>query len=172
VKLEAAKQFVFVFVISKLQISHQSLLLWTLKMSMKTPIVWNITPCSPLKANRRFGEICHLHIKINKARNKHAAGSKQSWRWQATYSSETSVDFERTVRCYIPEVVLFISSLCETELLHLKLSDRFVHCRYRVRFLAQMSDIKNIFSWLSSIVKDKCWNSIFNGPVLFFSRPS
>jgi hypothetical protein len=47
---------------------------------MKSSICWDTTPCSPLKANRRFGGICRLHIqdqRINQARNQH-----RSW-WQA-----------------------------------------------------------------------------------------
>jgi hypothetical protein len=42
---------------------------------MKNAIFWDITPCSPLKGNLRFGGIC----------------------------SETSVDLERTIRRYIQE---------------------------------------------------------------------
>jgi hypothetical protein len=29
-------------------------------------LFWNITPCSPLKINRRFGGICRLHLLKNK----------------------------------------------------------------------------------------------------------
>jgi hypothetical protein len=29
---------------------------------MKCSVFWDITPCSPLKVNWRFGEACHLHI--------------------------------------------------------------------------------------------------------------
>jgi hypothetical protein len=39
---------------------------------MKISIFWIITPCSPLKANQRFGRTNHLHLqvwRINQARN-------------------------------------------------------------------------------------------------------
>jgi hypothetical protein len=29
-------------------------------MVMKSSVFWDITPCSPLKVNRRFGETCHV----------------------------------------------------------------------------------------------------------------
>jgi hypothetical protein len=29
---------------------------------VKSSIFWDITPCSPLKINRRFGGTCHLHL--------------------------------------------------------------------------------------------------------------
>jgi hypothetical protein len=33
-----------------------------IKNTMKRPIFWNITPCSPLKVNQRFGGKCRLHL--------------------------------------------------------------------------------------------------------------
>jgi hypothetical protein len=39
---------------------------------MKSNIFWDITPCSPLNVNRRFGGTYHLHLpgrRINRARN-------------------------------------------------------------------------------------------------------
>jgi hypothetical protein len=56
---------------------------------------WTITSCIPLKVYRRFGGACRLHLqgrRINQARN--LRGS----RWV-----ETSVEFQRTTRPYIPE---------------------------------------------------------------------
>jgi hypothetical protein len=44
---------------------------------MKIYIVWDIAPCSPLKAGRRFGGTRHLHLqdqRINEARNQCEAG--------------------------------------------------------------------------------------------------
>jgi hypothetical protein len=29
---------------------------------LNSPTFWDITPCSPLKVNRRFGEKCRLHL--------------------------------------------------------------------------------------------------------------
>jgi hypothetical protein len=47
---------------------------------MKSTIFWDITPCSPLKVNRRFGGTYRLHLqgrKISRARNQRES------RWQA-----------------------------------------------------------------------------------------
>jgi hypothetical protein len=48
---------------------------------MYSYVFWDITPCSPLKVNRRLRRICRLHLqgwRISQARNHHEAGSKQS----------------------------------------------------------------------------------------------
>jgi hypothetical protein len=62
-----------------------------------------ITPCSPLKVNRRFGRTCRLYLqgRINKTRkperNQVASRAYSSTlKMEATCSSETSVDFQRT----------------------------------------------------------------------------
>jgi hypothetical protein len=85
--------------------------------------VWDITPCSPLKVNRHFGGTCRLHLqgrKISRTRKQRESKRKtvllancfharvlvrlilQPWRWRR-YVSVTSVDFQRTTQCYIPE---------------------------------------------------------------------
>jgi hypothetical protein len=92
--------------------------------NIKSYIFWDTMPCSPLKANRCFGAVCRLHLqtqRINQAINQHEGGSKQADRklfllhagFLPTYfltvkmevarSSETSVDFQRTIWHYIPE---------------------------------------------------------------------
>jgi hypothetical protein len=48
---------------------------------LNSSIFWNITPCSPLKTNRRFWGTCRLQLqdrRVSQARNQHEAGSKQS----------------------------------------------------------------------------------------------
>jgi hypothetical protein len=66
---------------------------------MKSTIFWDITPCSPMKVNRRFG-----------GTSPPSTGSKNKpfsrwflaqfilwpWRWRPKCSSKTSVDFHRT----------------------------------------------------------------------------
>jgi hypothetical protein len=71
---------------------------------MKISIFWDITPCSPLKANRQFGRIYRLNLhgrRINQARNQNEAGSKP--KIETTCSTKTSVDLKRTTLRYIPE---------------------------------------------------------------------
>jgi hypothetical protein len=48
---------------------------------MKSPIFWDITSCSLLKVNRRFGEICVQSRRISQGRNQQEAGSKQNQRF-------------------------------------------------------------------------------------------
>jgi hypothetical protein len=104
---------------------------------MKSSVLWGITPCSPLKVNRRFGGTCRLHLQGRRT-SKQETNVKQvasrvilcnpkfrqvdcsawyltcftlvSWlacyltlKMEATCSSESSVDFQRTTRRYIPE---------------------------------------------------------------------
>jgi hypothetical protein len=68
----------------------------------KSYIFWDITPCSPLKFNRRFRETCRLHLqgpRKNQAINQPEAGIKHSnpstLKMEMTCSSETTVDFKR-----------------------------------------------------------------------------
>jgi hypothetical protein len=88
---------------------------------MKSAIFWDITPCSPLEVNRRFGRNYHLDLqcRINRARYQSDSRWQAEWlppaftletgsaystlKIEATYCSETSVDFQRTARCYILE---------------------------------------------------------------------
>jgi hypothetical protein len=73
---------------------------------MKSTIFWDITPCSPLKVNRRFGWTYRLHYqsrRISQIRNQREENSKQSLKIEEICSSETSVDLQRTKRRYIPE---------------------------------------------------------------------
>jgi hypothetical protein len=46
---------------------------------MEISISWDITPCSPLEVNWRFGGACRLHLpsrRIRRARNKLEGGGK------------------------------------------------------------------------------------------------
>jgi hypothetical protein len=85
---------------------------------MKSPIFWDITPCSPLKVNRRFGEKRRLHLQGRRVSQKinlseallatcltllYRLTYSSTVKMEAICSSETSVDFQRTTRRYIPE---------------------------------------------------------------------
>jgi hypothetical protein len=66
---------------------------------MESPVIWDITPYSPVRPNRHFGGICRRlqGQGISQARNQLEAGSN------ATYSSGKSVAFQRTTLLYISE---------------------------------------------------------------------
>jgi hypothetical protein len=75
---------------------------------MKSSIFWDRTPCSPLKVNRRFvGTYCHHNhgLKVSYVRTLLVP---KCWflalilKMEATCSSETSADFQRATRHYIP----------------------------------------------------------------------
>jgi hypothetical protein len=79
----------------------------------------DISPCSPLKVNPRFGGMCQLYLRGR--RISHARNQLEST-WQAelflmemevTRFSETSVDFQRTTRRYIPEDNTLLKRRCE-----------------------------------------------------------
>jgi hypothetical protein len=60
---------------------------------MKSNIFWDITPCSPLKVNRRFGGTYRLHLQ----------GRRKAEQETSVKAEATSVDFQWTTRRYIPE---------------------------------------------------------------------
>jgi hypothetical protein len=80
-------------------------------------IFWAITPCSPLKDNRRLGGKYRLHLQGRRKIRVRvqqlclapaftlASGSDYSstLTMEAKYSSETSIDFQRTTCRYVPE---------------------------------------------------------------------
>jgi hypothetical protein len=77
-----------------------------LKCSIKSTIFWVITPCIPLRVNRRFGGTYRLHFQrrqISRARN------QRENRWQADQSASR----QRTIRRYIPEDVTLHNHRCE-----------------------------------------------------------
>jgi hypothetical protein len=51
------------------------------KTEMKNIIFWDMTPCSQLNVNRRFGGTYHLHLQgqRNKLSKKQQAGGKQNY---------------------------------------------------------------------------------------------
>jgi hypothetical protein len=73
---------------------------------IKISIFWGITPYSPLKIDRRFGQTRLLHLQGLLATSFHVGflfGLFFDPEIEATCSSEKSVDSQRTTRRYIPE---------------------------------------------------------------------
>jgi hypothetical protein len=80
---------------------------------MKSSIFWDITPCNPLRINRRFGGTCRLHIQGRMWQAElcfppaftlvSCLACSLTLKTEVTCSSKTSVDFKWTTWLYIPE---------------------------------------------------------------------
>jgi hypothetical protein len=68
---------------------------------MTNSFFWDITLCSPLKVSQRFGRMCRLHLQGLA----YCLAYPSTMNIEATCSSETSDDFNRTTRRYIPEEI-------------------------------------------------------------------
>jgi hypothetical protein len=76
---------------------------------MKTIIFWDMTLCSPMSFNRRFGGTYRLHLQGRRNRFSHllvrwfVEPISSTLKMEAICSSETLVETQRTTRCHIPE---------------------------------------------------------------------
>jgi hypothetical protein len=76
---------------------------------MKNSIFWDITPYNPLKVNGRFEGTYRLHHHDETSSDSYAIHDSflfvlfSTLKMEVTYSSITSVDFQRNTRRYIPE---------------------------------------------------------------------
>jgi hypothetical protein len=75
-----------------------------LKLLLKSSILWDITPCRPLKVNVRQAT-CFTLVSC--------LAYSSTVKMEAKCSSETSVDIQRTTRCYIPEDGILHNHRCE-----------------------------------------------------------
>jgi hypothetical protein len=85
---------------------------------MKSTVLWDITPCSPLKVNRRFAETYRLHLQGSKNKPSKKPAWKHLLNMEAICSSKTSVDFQRTTRRRIPENSTLHCFCCPTFYFH------------------------------------------------------
>jgi hypothetical protein len=67
---------------------------------MKNTLVWDITPTSPLKVNQRFGGHSTSIFRVEEYTEQ---GTSLKPCGKQYYYVSTSVDFQRTTRCYSPE---------------------------------------------------------------------
>jgi hypothetical protein len=111
---------------------------------LSTVTVWDITPCSPLNVNRRFGGTYRLHLQDRKNKLSksfvHAGfllGLFSTLKMEAICSSETSVDVQRTTRRYIPEDSTLHDHRCE----NLKSNMETISFQKRIRKWNAFSDL-------------------------------
>jgi hypothetical protein len=86
---------------------------------MKSSIFWDIMLCSPLKISLHFGATRSPIFRIDEwakqdASMKQVTCRAYSWilKMEVVCSSETSVDFQRSTRRYIPEDRTLLIKLC------------------------------------------------------------
>jgi hypothetical protein len=79
-------------------------------------LIWDITPCGPLKPNRRFGGTCRLHLqgrKISWARNQREGRWKaeifRHWRWRQHVPPKCRLTFNRLHGVISQKTDLFIT---------------------------------------------------------------
>jgi hypothetical protein len=90
--------------------------------ALKSISFWNVTPCSLLSCNRRFGGTYRLHLQ---GRRNNFSKNQQASKWliaeiisftlkmEAICSSETSVATQETTRRHIPEDDIIHNYRCE-----------------------------------------------------------
>jgi hypothetical protein len=86
--------------------------------NLKSFIFWGATPCSTSKVNRRFGGTCRLHLQGRKVFATcfmlvSCLAYFSTFNMEATCNPETSVNFQRTMRRYIPEARTLRYRRCE-----------------------------------------------------------
>jgi hypothetical protein len=88
-------------------------------VAMRCNLFWDTIPCSPLEIKRRYGGICRLHLHSRRKVKKETSVKPVLiatqfmlvsflayyfiLKMETTYSSETTVDIQRTARHYISE---------------------------------------------------------------------
>jgi hypothetical protein len=91
-------------------------------MLQESCIFWDITPCSPLKFNLRFGGTYRFRRQGRRSLLlSFALVSSLLYSWtfkEAACLSETSIDFKRTTRRYIPEDICSEAPLWQARILH------------------------------------------------------
>jgi hypothetical protein len=111
---------------------HVLLKEWWTSTTLRRVVLWDITSCSPLKVNQHFGRTWCLHLQALLATCfKLVSCSAYSWtlKMEATCSSETSVDFQRTTHRYIPEHRTLHNHHCENLSSHIMPDYTALHCK-------------------------------------------
>jgi hypothetical protein len=97
---------------------------------MKRSIVWDITPCTPLKVNLRFGGECRLHLQVRRrSRTRNGRESRRqaeflpqflsrlvlrSWRWTRHVPPKRRLNFNGLHDGISKKTELFITTAVRT----------------------------------------------------------
>lgn len=84
----------------------------------KNCILWDVTPCTPLKISRRFGVVCHLCLQDRRISQTIPACSRQqvgfsTLKVDLTFSSQTAIDLQWATRRFMPEDRTGLVHRCE-----------------------------------------------------------
>jgi hypothetical protein len=99
--------------------SHVWLPACNILMSSRSTIFWDITPCSPLKANRRFGGTYSLHLQARMSRARfqrknstclHLTRLIRPWRWRRYAPPERRLNSNGLHGVISQRIVLFITT--------------------------------------------------------------
>jgi hypothetical protein len=105
---------------------------------IKSSIFWDITPRSPLKVSRHIGGLLAARdLQVS------CLSYSSILNMKATWSSETSVVFQHTVRRYIPE-------------------DRTIHYKKAFHTLDHAATVTGKMSFLPYLNTVKCISHVFN----------
>jgi hypothetical protein len=89
-------------------------------------IFWDITPCSQLKVNRRFGGIYHLHLQVSKKLSKKPSWTQVvsriwflaqliffgTWRWRRHVTLKSRLTLNRLHDVISQKMVLYMNVNC------------------------------------------------------------
>jgi hypothetical protein len=76
-------------------------------------ILRDITPCIPLKVNRRFGRTCRIYLQGRRKKPEWKQVTSRTLKMEVKCSCETLVEFQQTTRRYIPDDKTLHNHRCE-----------------------------------------------------------
>jgi hypothetical protein len=81
---------------------------------MKSIIFWDMTPCSPLSFNRRFGGTYRLHLQGRRNGFSKPASKVASWRWRRYVPPKRRLKPNRLHGIISQKMILFITTAVKT----------------------------------------------------------
>jgi hypothetical protein len=96
-------------IFSLVQYPEQNTMFQKLHLFLKSPILWDITPCSPLKVNWSFGRLCCLRLQVRRISQ---ASNERENIWQV--SPKSGLSFNGLHGVISQEIELFNTTAVRT----------------------------------------------------------